>query len=328
MTVESIKFGKIAEFLLHSDEENNKQANLQPISKDLEKSIPYFDCCEEPEVIEYKGRYICKTCAIVHEPILKDTYISDSLSNNIHTEKKINYPYQDHGCRTTFSIENLAPQSRFLFFRLSRLNKYFNNSIEANLKLANQFLFKIVSQLEISPSIYRSALHIYKKVIDAHLTVGRSIKNLILASLYIACQQNNFTCDLEALARESQIPEKIIRKNYRLILRFFDIRVKSRTPEYYLKEFCIELGLSVNFQNSAGHLLEKLIKLNPNLSTNPKGFAIAAILFISKYFIHEIRIKQRVLCDISKISGVTVRKYVNTLKTLINAKDWSSFAIN
>ncbi len=120
MTVESIKFGKIVECLLHSEEEYNKQASFQLSSKDLGKQVPYFDCCDSPEVIEYGGRYICKTCALVHEPILKDTYISDSLNNNIHTEKKLNYPYQDHGCRTIFLIENLAPQSRFQFFRLSR----------------------------------------------------------------------------------------------------------------------------------------------------------------------------------------------------------------
>jgi transcription initiation factor TFIIIB Brf1 subunit/transcription initiation factor TFIIB len=318
MTVESIKFGKPPEFLLHSEEEDIKQAILPLSSNDVGKNTPYFDCCTSPDVIEYMGRYICKTCAVVHEPILKDNYVSDSLNNNIHTEKKFNYPYQDHGCRTVFLIENLAPQSRPLFLRLFRLNKFFNNSVEANLKLANQFLFKVASQLEIPQSIYRSALHIYKKVIDAHLTVGRSIKNLMLASLYIACQQNNLSYDLEAISRESQIPEKIIRKNYRLILRLLDIRVKQRAPDYYLREFCIELGLSVSFQNEAMNLLKKLVILDPNLNANPKGFSIALIFYISKNLIHEKRVKQKILCQISKISGVTIRKYVKVLQSYLN----------
>jgi transcription initiation factor TFIIB len=318
MTVASIRFGKPPLFLLYPEEANSTPATLPFNSSAAGNKMPYFDCCAAPEVIEYRGSYICKTCAVVHEPVLKDTYISDSLNNNIHTEKKSNYPYQDHGCRTVFSMETLAPQRRLLFFRLSRLNKYFNNSVEANLKLANQFLFKVASQLEIPPSIYRSALHIYKKVIDAHLTVGRSIKNLLLASLYIACQENNLTCNLEAISRESQIPEKTIRKNYRLVLRFLDIHVKQRTPDYYLREFCIELGLSVNFQNEAIKLSKKYVKLDPNLNSNPKGFAIALIFYVSKNLLYEKRVKQKVLCEISKISGVTIRKYVKVLQSYRN----------
>ena len=328
MTVESSDIGKITGLFSNSEQEHYRSDSLELSVVSSEAASQYFDCCTSPEVIEYRGQYVCKNCAVVSEPILRDSYVSDSLNNIIHTERKNNYPYQDHGCRTVFLLENLSPKSKNLFYRLSRLNKFFNNSTEANLKSANQFLFKIASQLEIPPTIYRSALYTYKKVIDARLTVGRSIKNLMLASLYIACKQNNFCCDLDIFSKKSQIPEKTIRKNYRLILRTLGIQVKQHNSDYYLKNFCIELGLSVHFQNFAIKLMEKLYSIDPNLKTNPKGLTIAVIYFISKKLVVEKRIKQKVLSKISKISEVTIRKYMKVIQTNFDPKEYSIAAEN
>ncbi|MFX1294840.1 MAG: hypothetical protein ACFFD2_08300, partial [Promethearchaeota archaeon] len=258
------------------------QKEKKPQELKSESEIPYYKCCDNPDIIKYRGEYICKCCAVVHEPIMTYYYSNNLMNNTLHIEKKWNYPYQDHGCRTTFSLENLPANKRFLFWRLAKLNKFFNSSTEANMKLANQVLFKFASQLEIPKSIYRNALHIYQKVLDSKLTVGRGIKNLMVASLYIACNLNQFTRSLENFSKASQIPTKTIRKNYRLIIEQLNIKLRRRSTAQYITKFSIELGLSVKFQTCALQILKELSNNHINTSCNPKGFAAAIIYFISK----------------------------------------------
>jgi transcription initiation factor TFIIIB Brf1 subunit/transcription initiation factor TFIIB len=310
MTVASQKFGKSSALLIY-DEWQPK--GLQETG--IHQPIQYkFDCCEKPEIIESRGIYVCRNCAIDHGSVMQDYLTYDIINNNIHTEKKFNYPVQFYGSRTVFSLDNLSPKTKGQFYRLSKLNRYFHNAYEYNMTLATQFFNKFASQLEIPHSIVHKAMRLYIKVVNKKLTIGRSIKNLTIACLYIACMLNDYKRTSSDFSKISLIPEKTIRKNYRLILKELNINAKTDSPLALLVEFAIKMGLSVKFQSSAIALLTNLSNKGININSSPRSFAAAAIYVTSKKILKEKRINQNTLSEISKVSEVTIRKYIKLFR--------------
>jgi len=275
-----------------------------------------FNCCPTPEIIETKGLYVCRNCGVDYGSALKDHLAYDQKNETIKTNKSVVLPFQ-YGARTIFTCENLAPSKKAKFQRLAKLNQNFFNSYEHNMTLAYQYLFMIASQLQIPSSIMYYAFQIYIKVIKRRLTIGRNIKYLTIASLFIACHHYKYSCGLKELSDVSQIPEKIIRKNYRLILQEFQIKLTSHSGSYYLSQFCIDLGLSIQFQNFAAGLLTSFLETKENPNLNPKILAVVVIYTVLKNFIREKRITQEFLSTISNISEVTIRKYLKILKSAI-----------
>ena len=276
-----------------------------------------FNCCEQPEIIENRGLYVCKNCGVDFGPLLKD-YLSYDLKNEtIKTNNSVIFPYQ-YGSRTIFTCENLSSSKKVKFQRLAKLNQNFFSSYEHNITLAYRFLFMIASQLQIPLSIIYSAFQIYIKVVKRGLTVGRNIQYLMLSCLFIACRNHKYSCNLKDLSDISQIPEKIIRKNYRLILLEFQIKLNTRPASYYLTQFCIDWGLSIQSQDIALNLLNSYLNTIKNHHSNPKALAVASIYITSKNFIREKRITQQFLSEMSKISELTIRKYLKTFKMALN----------
>ncbi|MHA1266258.1 MAG: hypothetical protein ACTSRS_13580 [Candidatus Helarchaeota archaeon] len=291
-------------------ESSHTQSLLHP---DITNS--YFNCCGNPNIIEYQGEFICKSCAVVHEPALRENFTNDIQSQ--HTELVENNNFHNYGARTTFSIENLPSNQRLLFHRLSKLNSYFRSAIEANKKEANLYLLRIASQLQIPKSIFQHTLRIYSKVLSARLTTGRSIHKLMVASLYLACRLNNFSCHIEDLSKVTQIPVKILRKNYHLIAEKFNLKLNHFTASYYLSQFINNLSLSSQFFAAATKVLKLVENLPEKPGSNPRALAAAIIYLTFKILIPTEPVSQRALAQVSTISEVTIRKYIKRLKQYI-----------
>lgn len=297
----------------------NSNLQVQKVDSCLasSKQADTFNCCEDPEIIENRGLYVCKNCGVDYGPILKDYLAYDLKNEIIKTNNSAIFPFQ-YGSRTVFTCENLPSSKKGKFQRLAKLNQNFFSSYEHNMTLAYRYLFMITSQLQIPLSIIYNAFQLYVKVFKKRLTIGRNIKYLTASCLFIACCNHNYACNLEDLSEISQIPERIIRKNYRLILQEFAIKLNNRPASYFLTQYCIDLGLSIQFQDIALDLLNSFSNGSKNRNSNPKALAIASIYITSKNFIHERRITQQNLSEISKISEITIRKYLKLFKITLN----------
>ena len=273
------------------------------------KTIPYYDCCETPAIIEAQGIFVCQNCAIVHEPMMKEGLFSDEDTRHVEIIISAN-KLPSQGSRTTFSFENLSSEKRMLFRRLGRLNSFYRNSVESNSVIANRFLLTIASQLEIPKPIQNGALRLYKKVLDAKLTMGRSIKQLMVACLYVACNLKKYPCHISDFVKVSQISEKSIRKNYRILLTKFKIRLQNFGVTTFLEKYLTELDLPPQFQQAVRKSIELLRSQKIKTNINPRGFSVAAIYVVSKMLFPTPKIKQKALTVLSKVSEVTIRKYV------------------
>ncbi len=321
MTIDTRKFGNYSNLRPNPESEHRRSVILSSeqrlISQVPHKPSNYYDCCEFPDIIENRGVLTCKNCAIVHKPIMKDGFISNPQDHTFFTARKTNNPYLDYGCRTSFNHTNLSPKKRLLFQRLAKLNNYFNNSTEMNMQIANRFLFTVAGQLEIPKSIQSFAIHLYKKVIDARLTMGRSIKEMVVACLYIACNLKHYPRHISEFSNKSAISEKKIRKAYRLLLYTFKIRLNGFSLSHYIDKFSTELNLSPDFKSSLLKIADSLHSEKLNTTANPRGITVALIYLLSTKLTPGFKIKQKILAGISKVSEVTIRKYVKIIKTKI-----------
>jgi len=283
-----------------------------------DKQANEFDCCDEPEIIENRGLYVCKNCGVDYGPILKD-YVSYDLKNETPKNiiNNIIVPFQ-YGSRTIIKCGNLPSSKKLKFQRLAKLNQNFFSSYEHNMTIAYRYLFLITSQLQIPLSITHLAFQLYVKVLKKGLTVGRNIKYLTLSCLFIICRSHKYSCSLKDISEVSQISEKILRKNYRLILQEFPIKLNNHPASYYLIQFCIDLGLSIQFQEIALDLLKSFLSIVNNHTLSPKALAIASIYVTTKNYISEKRVTQQFLSKIAKISEITIRKYLRIFKISLN----------
>lgn len=324
MTLGVEKLGKIDGSLfeyedpsLTSIELMSSQGPSAPLSR--RAIADYYACCGHPEIIEYQGTLVCRNCAIVHEPALREGFNNDSKSR--HTELTSSSNFYDYGPRTTFHLENLAAEKRSLFYRLAKLNSYYTNSIEANKKEANQYLLKISSQLEIPKSIYEFTLNIYQKVLSARMTTGRSIRQLMVGSLYLSCRLNKFSCHIDDFVRVTQIPDKIIRKNYHLIASTFNIKITRFSATNYISQFCTNLELPSTFFSTAIKLYNLVKDTNIPTGSNPRALASAIIYLTAKKVFKINEINQKCLAEVSNISEVTIRKYIHPIAGNLDFKN-------
>ncbi len=281
---------------------------------------PYYDCCETPKIVESRGIHTCRNCATVHEPTMKRSFTYNPFDHTSCTAQKSNNPYLTHGCRTTFTFTNLPPKSRHLFQRLAKLNNHFRNSSEMNMQIANKFLLTVAGQLEIPSTIQSFALHLYKKVVDARLTMGRSIKELMVACLYITCNLSHYPRHISDFVNKSLISEKKIRRAYKLLLSRFNLRLHNFSVFHYIEKYSSELALSPDSRFLIRKIVELLSSRGINMNANPRGFAIAAIYVTSKALQPLKWLRQKSLSELSKVSEVTIRKYVKIIDESLDIK--------
>ncbi|MHA1264043.1 MAG: transcription initiation factor IIB [Candidatus Helarchaeota archaeon] len=281
------------------------------------KELPYYDCCEEPNIIEYRGIYVCRNCATAFGSVIADSPNRAFTQEEIQ-KKRIREPvYTKIGPRTIMNVREENVKNKVLFYRLAKINKSVSTTYERNLTVAQPKLLRLVSQLGIPSSVLNNALSIYKKAVTKHLTTGRSIDNLVAASIFIACRMRGLPRTIEEISEAANIPLKVLAKNYRLILRELQLNIKPLKAVYFVNRFSTELGLSMAVQKRAQELL-KLIESSPAIvGKDPKGIAAAAIYVAIRNLGRKEHRSQTQISEVAHISEVTLRNRVKNIKAVI-----------
>lgn len=280
---------------------------------------PYYDCCEVPDIIEYRGLYVCRECATVFGPIIVDCP-SRAFTQEEIQKKRIREPvYTKIGPRTVMNVREDAVKNKVLFYRLAKINKSVSTTFERNLTVAQPKLLRLVSQLGIPPSILSAALSVYKRAVNKRLTTGRSINNLVAASVFIACRMRALPRTIEEISEAANIPLKVLAKNYRLILRELHLVLKPLKAKYFVERFATDLSLTMEVQKRAQELLELVEKLPTIIGKDPKGLAAAAIYVAIRDLGRKEHRSQSRISEVAHISEVTLRNRVKNIKVAMTS---------
>lgn len=274
----------------------------------------YYDCCDMPDVIAYRGIYVCRNCAVAFGPVIMDTPNRAFTPEEVE-KRRIQEPvYTTVGPRTIMNVKKEPVKDKVLFYRLAKINKSVSTTFERNLTVAQPKLLRLISQLGIPSSIMDQALSIYKKVVQLRLTTGRSIENLIAAATFIACRMRGLPRTMEEIAQTANISLKVLAKNYRLILRELHLQIRPVGPKYFVERFSTDLGLTPDVKNQAVKLLD-LVEESPALvGKDPKGLAAAALYVAIRELGRKEHRSQTQISEVAHISEVTLRNRVRNIK--------------
>ena len=213
-------------------------------------------------------------------------------------KKRTEACYTDLGYRTIidprFDVygEILEAKTRMKFLKLARIQKSITNTYERNISVSSPILTTIVSHLQLPSIIAVQSMNLFKKVIEKGLTRGSSVKNLMLACIYIAIRKNNLPRTLEELEEVSEVSKKTIGKYFRKLQKELNIKLEPIDVEPFIDRFGNNLGLPMKLQNEAKNIL-KVAKDNGLLiGGDPKGFA-GAVLYIVAKKSKELKINQK-----------------------------------
>ena len=186
------------------------------------------------------------------------------------------------------------------------------------MSIAQPKLLNIASNLGLPHSVTEEALRIYSRSVKNKLTMGRSIDNLVAASIFIAVKIHGIPRTLDEIAATMAISKKSVSKAYRLIMREFNIKLQPVSPITFISNFASPLGLSMQVQNRAKELIEITQKKSDLIGKDPKGLAAAALYIASKE-LKEPR-SQVELSKVAHISEVTLRNRTKNIKDAAGLK--------
>lgn len=312
---------------------NNKNG---PPTKDHAKADApkdeYWDCCDNPDVRPYRGIYVCRTCGVVHGPVIIDAPRRAFTKQEIENRRRSEPVFTDFGPRTVVpksgvdtSGSTLSPKQKQKYWRLSKIQRSVTTTFERNLSIAQPKLLNQASTLGLPRTVTEEALRIYKKAVRAKLTMGRSIDSLVAASLYAAIKIHGLPRTLNELSKITQIPVKTIAKSYRLLVQHIAESVPKELTDLkiqYIARFGEDLKLSPAVQKRAIQLLKLAEKSGMVLvGKNPKGLASAALYLAAKE-LGEPR-SQFEISKTSSISEVTLRNRAKQIKKTVQVESES-----
>ncbi|MBD3254586.1 MAG: hypothetical protein GF383_05810 [Candidatus Lokiarchaeota archaeon] len=279
-------------------------------------------CCDSPKISDVEGFHTCLNCGFIHERVLdfspKRMYTKEDVIKN-KTNERVYLPIGprtvirgNRDCRGSL----LNAKNKHMFRRLSKIQRSLTNSYERNLWIALPNLQRLQKLLKLPNHVAEDSLRIYTRTVKKHLTMGRSIENLLAASIYAALKIHAIPLTLDELADATQIPQEKIIKNYKLIhfqiLPTMNLKVKHLTAIDYIDKFIDQLKLSMKVRNDAIKIITGAKKngFNPG-GKDPKGIISAAIYLSSK--INTEPRTQKEITDITNVTQVTLRGRVKEL---------------
>ncbi|NVM52653.1 MAG: hypothetical protein HWN66_03035 [Candidatus Helarchaeota archaeon] len=307
---------------------SEKEKNGMP-AKEKDPDKGYWDCCSNPDVRPYRGIYVCRTCGVVHGPVIIDAPRRAFTKQEIDDRRRSEPVFTDFGPRTVVpksgvdtSGSALSPKQKQKYWRLSKIQRSVTTTFERNLSIAQPKLLNQASTLGLPRTVTEEALRIYKKAVRAKLTMGRSIDSLVAASLYAAIKIHGLPRTLNELSKITQIPVKTIAKSYRLLAQHIEESVPKELTDLktqYIVRFGEDLKLSPQVQKRAIELLNQAEKSGMVLvGKNPKGLASAALYLAAKE-LGEPR-SQLEISKTSAISEVTLRNRAKQIRKTVQVE--------
>lgn len=273
-----------------------------------------------------KGEIICKCGLILPFTMFsKDpewrTYTPEDKKQKERVGLPLTLTRHDMGLQTTFNISRdsygkiLPKNIQLKMMRLKRWQKgsNINNNCKSNLKRAMIELERINDKLNLPSYVHQEAALIYRKVLGIMKPQGRSIIDMIAASIHLACRINGLPRKISEVINASGGDRKRISRYYREIVLELNIKIPPDEPIKYISKIANIAHIDTKTQNRAIELLRKA-KRYTLLGKNPSGLA-AALLYIA--CIENSPYNRKTQMELAKYAGVTKVTIRNRYQQLV-----------
>ena len=277
--------------------------------------------CQNKNIIfdSSNGEMICTSCGMIIEDRLDSASIEaepmKNVENNLSVGMPLSLAHYDKGLSTTISSSNVdAFGSQLNTSQLAKVrtirhwNKISSNnrSYHRNLKNAFGILLRIKDKLSLSDTLIEKSAYYYRKVVEKRITKGRSIKEFVVACVYVACRELNIPRTLDEIGDIANADKVFAGKCYRLLLRTLKIRLQPIDSTTYLSKIANKGGISKKTLHRAIEMMSDIKEHPFSSGKDPTALSIA-VLYAACLEQGE-NISQSQVAIAGEMSVVTLRK--------------------
>jgi transcription initiation factor TFIIB len=275
------------------------------------------------------GELICSNCGYVVKEKIEDTGPEwrSSSKDEGKDESRAGLPTSiashDMGLSTIIGSGNRdstgRPLTGSMRTTVDRLRTWdrrsqMHESADRNMGKAFVQLRTFADKLSLPEEIVERAAYIYRKALERGLIRGRSITEMISASLYAACRDSEIPRTLKDVAKVANINRKDLARSYRLLIREMDIKMPVPDPAKSVAKIASRVEAGEKTRRRALEILAKARQLGVAAGKDPVGLAASA-LYVASTLSGEDKTQR----DIAQAAGVTEVTIRNRYKNLRNA---------
>ena len=287
-------------------------------SSDYDVKCQLDTCKTYPMITDSeRGEIVCGGCGLILVQNISDTshennsYTLEGFMKQARTGPATSLTMFDKGLSTViganrdFSGNALSSKTKYEFNRLRTWDQRSKSRNTATLSKAFTLLHGMKTKLAIPDNVVENAAYIYRKIVSAKLTRGRTMASLISASLYAACRENNIPRTLDDIANAGNIERRILSRDLRTIIKKLGLNLNQYDITSFITKISNNMNLKEKIKRDAFEILKRCEKEEITAGKHPVAQA-AASLYIA-CIINGVKISQKKFSEESGVSDVTIR---------------------
>ena len=230
-----------------------------------------LDTCKTYPIItdSERGEMFCGGCGLVLVQNIADTshesngYSQEDFMKLTRTGPATSLTMHDKGLSTVIGINKdfsgnaLSSKTKYEFNRLRVWDQRSKSRSTATLSKAFTLLNGMKTKLGISDNVVENAAYIYRKIVSAKLTRGRTMASLVSASLYAACRENNLPRTLDDIANAGNIERRILSRDLRTIIKKLGLNLNQYDISSFISKISNNMNLKEKTKRDAFDILKR-----------------------------------------------------------------------
>jgi len=269
------------------------------------------------------GEKICKLCGIVVQDKLYDTeldinfckYKSDTNTGSprsiILNVNGMSTAIADYSTKSPKSFSSRKEHNKIEF--LHKIVSCSNR--KRNLKIVLDLLDRIKDKLSLTSACIEEALLYYKKALDRGLIKGRSIKELIVACVYVVCKSSSIPRTLTEISQIVEANKIFAGRCYRLLIRELRITHVQFKPSIFIRKIADVANIH---ERTVRESIDMLLAMqNESIFLGKNSLSMAAAILYIMCRKHKQKISQAKIANAANINIMTLRKRLLEIRTVI-----------
>lgn len=242
----------------------------------------------------------------------------ESTKNTSRTGPATSLTMYDKGLSTIIGTNkdsagnSLSNRTKVDFNRLRVWDQRSKSRTTATLSKAFTQLHAMKTKLGIPDNVVENAAYIYRKVVAAKLTRGRTMSSLIAASLYAACRENNIPRTLNDIVAAGNVERRILSRDLRTIIEKLDLNLNQYDTSSFITKISNSLDLKEKTKRDAFDILKRCEKKKITAGKHPVAQAAASLYIACK--MNGERMSRKKLSVCAGVSDVTVKNRTALIK--------------
>jgi len=307
------------------------QADYQQRDKQVDKGIkPNYSSnvvchsCESIWIIfdGSTGETICTKCGAVITD--RPTTLESGATSIESFSSSVSLAFPDKGLSTVITSANIdASGSTLNHDQIQNVNKIrylnkvsINRTQIRNLKNAFVTMAAIRDKLTLTDSVMERAAYYYRKILHNKLIKGRSIREMVVASVYASCKEMEVPRTLCEICDASNADPIFAGKCYRTMARELRLSPLIVDSTRYISKVADSACVSQKTYRRAVEMLDVVKKHAISYGKDPKALA-TAVLYAASIKENELKVSQAKIAAAGSISVVTLRKRFSDILKII-----------